>query len=278
MSARAGPACRVSVHDPRAFFMPRLHLPRPPRSAGSLPAAHPAPPHPSPASPALPCPAGLNLAVFLLIGRTSALTARVGGVVKDILLIGISVYLFDTAITTLTVVGYGIALAAIGWWVLLPAAARGGGGSRGGGGLDGRARHGGERWVMPTSIHGGRWMQGHAGAGRCLLQRAASLLVASHTGSSRAPSNSHTLSPPQAPAPPSHLPLAVPGLVVHSMSPLPPPLPLPSCRYNFLKLTETLAESKPLEPVKSQKELGEQHQELISAEPTTPGRSTVQRK
>ena len=39
-------------------------------------------------------PAGLNMAVFLLIGKTSALTMNIGGVVKDWLLIGLSVWLY----------------------------------------------------------------------------------------------------------------------------------------------------------------------------------------
>ena len=36
----------------------------------------------------------LNLAVFLLIGKTSALTMNVAGVIKDWLLIGLSVLIF----------------------------------------------------------------------------------------------------------------------------------------------------------------------------------------
>lgn len=91
---------------------------------------------------------GLNLSVFLLIGRTSALTMNVGGVVKDVLLIALSVALFGwarprrrrpannlgrararavltppplppppparrSAVTTLQVAGYGVALCAV---------------------------------------------------------------------------------------------------------------------------------------------------------------------
>ena len=37
---------------------------------------------------------GLNLSVFLLIGKTSALTMNVAGVVKDWLLIGLSVAMY----------------------------------------------------------------------------------------------------------------------------------------------------------------------------------------
>ena len=39
-------------------------------------------------------PAALNLSVFLLIGRSSALTMNVAGVIKDWLLIGLSVMLY----------------------------------------------------------------------------------------------------------------------------------------------------------------------------------------
>ena len=37
---------------------------------------------------------GLNMAVFLLIGKTSALTMNIGGVVKDWLLIGLSYWIY----------------------------------------------------------------------------------------------------------------------------------------------------------------------------------------
>ena len=40
----------------------------------------------------------LNLSVFLLIGKTSALTMNVAGVIKDWLLIGLSVLLFHTQV------------------------------------------------------------------------------------------------------------------------------------------------------------------------------------
>jgi hypothetical protein len=40
------------------------------------------------------CNAALNMAVFLLIGKTSALTMNIAGVVKDWLLIGLSVWLY----------------------------------------------------------------------------------------------------------------------------------------------------------------------------------------
>ena len=40
--------------------------------------------------------AALNMAVFLLIGKTSALTMNIAGVVKDWLLIGLSVMLYKS--------------------------------------------------------------------------------------------------------------------------------------------------------------------------------------
>ena len=39
-------------------------------------------------------PVALNMAVFLLIGKTSALTMNIAGVVKDWLLIGLSIVLY----------------------------------------------------------------------------------------------------------------------------------------------------------------------------------------
>ena len=41
---------------------------------------------------------GLNLSVFLLIGKTSALAMNVAGVVKDWLLIGLSTILFSAQV------------------------------------------------------------------------------------------------------------------------------------------------------------------------------------
>ncbi|KAK9815201.1 hypothetical protein WJX73_010856 [Symbiochloris irregularis] len=52
---------------------------------------------------------GLNMSVFLLIGKTSALTMNVAGVVKDWLLIGLSVLLFHAEVTPLNLGGYLIA-------------------------------------------------------------------------------------------------------------------------------------------------------------------------
>jgi len=55
----------------------------------------------------------LNMAVYLLIGKTSALTMNVAGVVKDWLLIFISSALFDAPITKLQLFGYGISFVAV---------------------------------------------------------------------------------------------------------------------------------------------------------------------
>lgn len=41
-----------------------------------------------------PSSAALNMSVFLLIGRSSALTMNIAGVIKDWLLIGLSVLLY----------------------------------------------------------------------------------------------------------------------------------------------------------------------------------------
>eukprot|EP00958_Prasinococcus_capsulatus_P012245 scaffold1219_cov400-Prasinococcus_capsulatus_cf.AAC.2 len=51
----------------------------------------------------------LNIAVFLVIGRTSAVTMRVAGVVKDWSLICLSALLFGAKISWLTLSGYGVA-------------------------------------------------------------------------------------------------------------------------------------------------------------------------
>lgn len=41
---------------------------------------------------------GLNMSVFLLIGKTSALTMNIAGVIKDWLLIGLSVLIFKAQV------------------------------------------------------------------------------------------------------------------------------------------------------------------------------------
>nr|DAD31120.1 TPA_asm: hypothetical protein HUJ06_009971 [Nelumbo nucifera] len=55
------------------------------------------------------CAFGLNLAVFLLVGKTSALTMNVAGVVKDWLLIAFSWSFIRDTVTVVNLVGYGIA-------------------------------------------------------------------------------------------------------------------------------------------------------------------------
>ena len=58
----------------------------------------------------------LNLSVFLLIGRTSALAMNVAGVVKDWLLIGLSALLFRAPVTPLNLAGYSVAFAGVCWY------------------------------------------------------------------------------------------------------------------------------------------------------------------
>lgn len=55
----------------------------------------------------------LNMAVFLLIGKTSALTMNIAGVVKDWLLIGLSVILFGNPVTGIQLFGYGISFVGV---------------------------------------------------------------------------------------------------------------------------------------------------------------------
>jgi drug/metabolite transporter (DMT)-like permease len=55
------------------------------------------------------CAFALNLAVFLLVGKTSALTMNVAGVVKDWLLIAFSWSVILDRVTSLNLLGYGIA-------------------------------------------------------------------------------------------------------------------------------------------------------------------------
>ena len=52
----------------------------------------------------------LNIAVVMLISNTSALTLTLAGIVKDILLVTLSVIVFESPVTTLQGVGYTIAL------------------------------------------------------------------------------------------------------------------------------------------------------------------------
>jgi len=48
----------------------------------------------------------LNLAVFLLIGKTSALTMNIAGVIKDWLLIFFSYSVFHAPVTAVNMIGY----------------------------------------------------------------------------------------------------------------------------------------------------------------------------
>ena len=59
---------------------------------------------------------GLNMAVFLLIGKTSALTMNIAGVAKDWMLIGLSVAVFRSAISQLNLLGYMVAFAGVCWY------------------------------------------------------------------------------------------------------------------------------------------------------------------
>jgi hypothetical protein len=53
---------------------------------------------------------GLNVAVVLLISNTSALVLTLGGIIKDILLVGASVALFGSPVTPLQLGGYSLSL------------------------------------------------------------------------------------------------------------------------------------------------------------------------
>lgn len=56
----------------------------------------------------------LNFSIFLVIGRTSAVTMRVAGVLKDWILIALSTVVFpESTITTLNIVGYAIAISGV---------------------------------------------------------------------------------------------------------------------------------------------------------------------
>ncbi len=55
------------------------------------------------------CTFALNVSVFLVISHTSALTIRVAGVIKDWVVVLVSVYLFaDTKLTVINIFGYVI--------------------------------------------------------------------------------------------------------------------------------------------------------------------------
>jgi hypothetical protein len=62
------------------------------------------------------CVAGLNIASFLLLGRTSALTMNVCGVIKDWILIGLSVLIFQSHVSSVNLIGYIIAFLGVTWY------------------------------------------------------------------------------------------------------------------------------------------------------------------
>ncbi|EYU45460.1 hypothetical protein ABFS82_14G000400 [Erythranthe guttata] len=60
------------------------------------------------------CALLLNLSIFLVIGRTGAVTVRVAGVLKDWILIALSTVIFpESMITGLNIIGYAIALSGV---------------------------------------------------------------------------------------------------------------------------------------------------------------------
>ncbi|KAL4418768.1 hypothetical protein ABPG77_010373 [Micractinium sp. CCAP 211/92] len=59
---------------------------------------------------------GLNMAVFLLIGKTSALTMNIAGVVKDWILILLSYLMYKAPVTALNLEGYGLSFLAVCWY------------------------------------------------------------------------------------------------------------------------------------------------------------------
>ncbi|KAF2581659.1 hypothetical protein F2Q68_00000356 [Brassica cretica] len=62
------------------------------------------------------CAFALNLAVFLLVGKTSALTMNVAGVVKDWLLIAFSWSVIKDTVTLVNLFGYGIAFLGVAYY------------------------------------------------------------------------------------------------------------------------------------------------------------------
>lgn len=57
------------------------------------------------------CALALNFSIFLVIGRTGAVTVRVAGVLKDWILIALSTVVFpESTITGLNIIGYAIGI------------------------------------------------------------------------------------------------------------------------------------------------------------------------
>lgn len=63
---------------------------------------------------------GLNVSVVFLIGRTSSLVLTLCGVLKDILLVVLSIVIWGTTVTLLQFVGYSVALGGLVWYKLGP--------------------------------------------------------------------------------------------------------------------------------------------------------------
>ena len=59
------------------------------------------------------CAFALNAAVYLLIGKTSALTMNIAGVVKDFFLILFSSFIFEAPISSLQIVGFFVAVSGV---------------------------------------------------------------------------------------------------------------------------------------------------------------------
>jgi drug/metabolite transporter (DMT)-like permease len=59
------------------------------------------------------CAFALNAAVYLLIGKTSALTMNIAGVVKDFFLIWLSAVIFESPISSLQIVGFSLAVGGV---------------------------------------------------------------------------------------------------------------------------------------------------------------------
>ncbi|XP_020577658.1 probable sugar phosphate/phosphate translocator At3g17430 [Phalaenopsis equestris] len=60
------------------------------------------------------CAFALNFSIFLVIGRTGAVTIRVAGVLKDWILIALSTVVFpESTITGLNIIGYAVALSGV---------------------------------------------------------------------------------------------------------------------------------------------------------------------
>ena len=84
---------------PLAWLHCALARPPPPPPTLPPPPLHPPSTHPPPTHPPLPPSLPPGQAVFLLIGKTSALTMNIAGVIKDWSLIFFSWYVFQAPVT-----------------------------------------------------------------------------------------------------------------------------------------------------------------------------------